>query len=163
MGHRGADLLQRDAGVEQALDHLEHADVAEAVEALGAGSVRRAHAGLHQAGPGPVVELTVGDPGGGAGRGAPVADIVGMDGKDFVTEQQALLPGVLHGGAACLRVAVVTPGYRHTCLRPGKSPPWVPDLHAKRSRVRSSTTPDGASQRRYNSPGRLRSPAEILR
>ena len=32
-----ADLLQRDAGVEQALDDLERQDVAEAVEALGAG------------------------------------------------------------------------------------------------------------------------------
>src|SRR4051794_19834099 len=34
----GADLLQRDAGVEQTLDDLEDQDVAEAVEALGAGT-----------------------------------------------------------------------------------------------------------------------------
>src|SRR4051794_10572791 len=32
---RGADLLQRDAGVEQSLDDLEDQDVAEGVEALG--------------------------------------------------------------------------------------------------------------------------------
>src|SRR5262249_58816367 len=76
-----------------------------------------------QARPGRVVEWAVGDPGGGAGRGPAVADIVGMDGEVFVTEQQALLSSVLHGGAASMRFAVVTPGYRHTCLRPGKSPP----------------------------------------
>src|SRR5262249_56364359 len=122
----GADLLQRDARVQQALDHLQHADVAEAVEALGPGSVRRPHARLHQAGPGPVVELAVGNPGGGAGRGPPVADIVGMNGEAFVTKDQSLLSGVLHGGAALRRFAVVTPGYRHTCLPPGKSAPGPP-------------------------------------
>ncbi len=38
--HCGSDLVQRDAGVEQALNHLQDQDVAEAVEALGAGAVR---------------------------------------------------------------------------------------------------------------------------
>src|SRR4029079_18375557 len=33
----GPDVLQRDPGVEQPLDHLEHEDVAERVETLGAG------------------------------------------------------------------------------------------------------------------------------
>src|SRR5579875_3793369 len=83
--HCGADLLQRDAGVEQALDHLQDQDVAEAVEALGAGAVRPADAGLDQAGAGPVVELTVGDAGRVAGRGPAVADLgpvtVGAQGR----------------------------------------------------------------------------------
>jgi DNA ligase D-like protein (predicted ligase) len=73
--HGGADLLERDPGVEQPLDHLEHEDVAEAVQALGARPVRGADAGLHQSGAGPVVELPVGDPGRGAGRRTPVADL----------------------------------------------------------------------------------------
>src|SRR5690606_38089005 len=36
----GTDLLQRDAGVEEALDDLEHEDVAEAVETLRAAAAR---------------------------------------------------------------------------------------------------------------------------
>src|SRR5699024_9902136 len=58
------DLLEGDAGVQQALDDLQHQDVAEAVEALAAGAVRGAHAGLDQPGAGPVVQLAVGDAGG---------------------------------------------------------------------------------------------------
>src|SRR5579864_3478142 len=72
---RGPDLLQRDPGVEQPLDDLEHQDVAEAVQALRAGAVGGAYARLDQPGTRPVVELAVGDAGGGA-RGRPaVADL----------------------------------------------------------------------------------------
>ena len=46
---RGPDLLQRDPGVEQPLDDLQHEDVAEAVQPLGAGPVGGAHARLDQA------------------------------------------------------------------------------------------------------------------
>ena len=41
VGDGGADVLQRDAGVEQPLDDLEHEDVAEAVEPLACRSRRR--------------------------------------------------------------------------------------------------------------------------
>src|SRR3954451_21800436 len=44
----GADVLQRDPGVEQSLDDLQHEDVAEAVEALAAGAVGRADARLNE-------------------------------------------------------------------------------------------------------------------
>ena len=71
---RGADVLQRDAGVQQPLDHLEHEDVAERVQPLGARAGGGADARHHQPGAGPVVELAVGDAGGVA-RGRPaVAD-----------------------------------------------------------------------------------------
>ena len=70
---RGADLLQRDAGVEKSLDELEHEDVAEAVEALRAGAGGAAHGRLDETGAGPVVELAVGDAGGTGGDGSAVA------------------------------------------------------------------------------------------
>src|SRR6188508_47874 len=52
---RGADLLQRDAGVEQALDELEHEDVAEAVEPLRSGTRSAANGGFDELCAGPVV------------------------------------------------------------------------------------------------------------
>src|SRR5215471_15641698 len=73
--YRRPDLLQRDPGVEQPLDHLEHQDVTEAVQALRTGAVRGADARLDQARARPVVQLAVGDPGGRAGRLAAVADL----------------------------------------------------------------------------------------
>src|SRR5689334_4061754 len=71
----GADLLQGNARVEKPFDDLEHEDVTEAVEALRPGAVRRAHAGLYEAGARPVVKLAVGDAGRGARRGAPIPDL----------------------------------------------------------------------------------------
>src|SRR5450756_2619737 len=59
--HGDADLLQRDAGVDEALDDLEQEKVAEAVEALRARAGRVADLGNDQAGTCPVVELTVRD------------------------------------------------------------------------------------------------------
>src|SRR5260370_7944273 len=70
MLHGGADLLQGYPGVEQPLDDLQHEDVAETVQALGAGPVGRPDTRLHESRARPVVELTVGDPGGRA-RGGP--------------------------------------------------------------------------------------------
>src|SRR5689334_8276001 len=125
---RRPDLLERDPGVEQPLDHLEHEDVAEAVQPLGAGPVGGAHARLDQAGTGPAVWLAVGAPGGGAGRAPAVADrarrralrppdirlgrvldslgggTAGQAGNRAVVEEGVLLSGALR--------AVVTPGYR---------------------------------------------------
>src|SRR5215472_9061943 len=108
-----ADLLQRDTGVEQALDHLEHQDVAEAVEPLGARPVRGPDAGLHQAGARPVVELAVGDPGGGAGGRPAVPDVLGTGGE-ILAEQETLLAGALNRRAVLARLAAVLLGYRHT-------------------------------------------------
>src|ERR671912_414496 len=71
-----ADLLERNSGVEKTLDDLEDQDVAEGVEALGARSGRRPNGRLHQTGPRPVVELTVGDACRSAGGRAPKADVV---------------------------------------------------------------------------------------
>ena len=71
----GADLLQRDAGVEQTLDDLEDQDVAEGVEPLRAGAGGAAHGRLDQAGAGPVVELAVGDAGGVARGRTAVAGV----------------------------------------------------------------------------------------
>src|SRR6478735_9263232 len=94
VGDGGADLLERDAGVQQALDDLEDQDVAEAVEALGAGAGGATHGRLDQAGAGPVVELAVGDAGCVARGGPAVAEVVGQR-RDVVVEEQALLVGVV--------------------------------------------------------------------
>ena len=53
--------LQRDVGVEQALDDLQLDEVAVRVETLGAAAVRVAHRRAHEIGAGPVVELAVRD------------------------------------------------------------------------------------------------------
>ena len=77
--HGGADLLQRDARVEQPLDDLEDEDVAEAVEALRPGSVRPADARLDETRARPVVKLPVGDARRGARGGPAVADVDRVD------------------------------------------------------------------------------------
>src|SRR6478672_4897077 len=88
---RGADLLQRDARIEEALDDLEDQDVAEGVEPLGAGAGGAAHAGLDEAGAGPVVELAVGDAGRAAGGRSAVARVAGQRGHVVVEEQPLLV------------------------------------------------------------------------
>jgi hypothetical protein len=98
---RDADLLERDAGVEQPFDNLEHEDVAEAVEPLRARPGRAPHRRLHQAGPGPVVELAVRDAGGPAGRRPAVADVLAQL-RQVVVEEQAL------GGRRDVRTALLS-------------------------------------------------------
>ena len=90
--HGGADLLQRDSGVQETLDDLQDEDVPEAVQALCAGAGGAADGGLHQSGAGPVVELAVGDPGSLAGSGTPVACVFIQDGQVFGEQQ---VPGHL--------------------------------------------------------------------
>src|SRR5690606_8442105 len=87
----GADLLQRDPGVEQSLDHLEHEDVAGAAEALRPGAAGVADTRLDEAGAGPVVELAVGDTGGPAGC-RPAVPGLGVEVRQRVAEQHALCP-----------------------------------------------------------------------
>src|SRR5699024_1737304 len=118
-----ADLLEGDPGVQQALDDLQHQDVAEAVEALAAGAVRGAHAGLDQAGAGPVVQLAVGDAGGLAGGRAPVAELT--RGVHHVVEEHALC-GL--GGDCRLFSAIFAAGGVHVYLR-------VPALRGGRMRA----------------------------
>ena len=72
---RGTDLLQRDTGIDQPLDHLEDQDVAEAVQPLGAGAGCAADLRHDQAGAGPVVQLPVGDAGRAAGDRAAEAEV----------------------------------------------------------------------------------------
>ena len=71
--HGQADVLQRDAGVEQTAHDLQDQNVAERVEPLRTRAVSVADGRLDQPGAGPVVELAVGDPGGLAGDGHAVA------------------------------------------------------------------------------------------
>ena len=75
--HGEADVLQGDAGVQQALDNLEHEDVFERVQTLGAGALRAADRRADQTGARPVVELAVRDAGDLARDGHAVADLVG--------------------------------------------------------------------------------------
>src|SRR5690606_22693245 len=96
----GTDLLQRDAGVEEALDDLEHEDVAEAVETLRARAARGADRGLDEPGARPVVELPVGDAG-RAARGRAAVAGVGVEVGERVPEQQALRPLRDAGGGLC--------------------------------------------------------------
>ena len=86
---RGPDLLQRDAGVDQPLDHLEDQDVAEAVEPLGAGAGGAADLGHDQSGAGPVVELPVGDPGRAAGDRTAEPEVARQR-REVALEQQLL-------------------------------------------------------------------------
>src|SRR5690606_2220500 len=69
----GADVLQGHTGVEEALDDLQHDDVAEAVQPLAARPVGGPHTRFHQSRAGPVVQLAIGDPRRRAGGGTPVA------------------------------------------------------------------------------------------
>src|ERR1700760_3495709 len=153
--HCGADLLQRDAGVEQALDHLQDQDVAEAVEALGAGAMGSADAGLDQAGPGPVVELAVGDAGRVAGRGPAVANLgtVVVD-----AQRRGDLAGLCTGVKQCALLlsvwdyrpvptgrSVIAPGSGHGHLH-RERPPWVLVSNRKPGLLMASTIPHGASR-----------------
>ena len=83
------DLLEGDTGVEEPFDDLEHEDVAEAVQPLGAGAARVADGGLQQAGAGPVVQLAVGDARGSADGGAAVADGL-VEGRRVLREEHPL-------------------------------------------------------------------------
>src|SRR6516225_162690 len=116
---RGPDLLQRDPRVEQPLDDLQHQDVAEAVQALGSGTMGGPHARLDQAGARPVVKLAVGDPGRRARSRPSVADLrrpgadLGSDPEGLVSLEQRTLRAwrVARGSPAA-----VIPGYRHAYL-----------------------------------------------
>ncbi len=74
MVDRDADVVQRDAGVEQPLDDLENQDVLERIQPLAAGSRRAANRRHHQRRACPVVQLAVGDAGDLARTRAPIAD-----------------------------------------------------------------------------------------
>ena len=86
---RRTDLLERDPGVQKALDDLENQDVAEGVEPLGARSLGASNRWLNQPGTCPVVELAIRDAGGSAGHRPAVAR-VGIELGKRVTEQHAL-------------------------------------------------------------------------
>ena len=92
---RDADLLQRDAGVEQTLDELEDEDVAEAVEALRTGSGRSPHGRLDELRARPVVELAVADAGGASGDRAAVAGAVVEVGQTVGEEQSEIVARLL--------------------------------------------------------------------
>jgi hypothetical protein len=87
------DVVQRDAGVQQAFDDLEDQDVLERVQPLTAGSGGAADGGHHQRRAGPVVQLPVGDAGDLAGARPAVADeFVGHR----VVREEAPLDGLAH-------------------------------------------------------------------
>src|SRR5690606_29798683 len=90
MLYGGADLLERDAGVEKPLDDLQNQDVAEAVEPLGSGAVSRPDPRFDELGTGPVVELPVGDPGSRARDRPAVADVGGQRHRPLLEEQTLL-------------------------------------------------------------------------
>jgi len=91
---RDADLLQRDAGVEQALDELEHEDVAEAVEPLRSRAGGTAHGGFDEPGACPVVELAIADARSAGGDGSAVSAGVIEFGQTVGEEQpQVVLAG----------------------------------------------------------------------
>ena len=71
---RGPDLLEAHAGVEQALDDLELDEIGEGVHALRTRPGSFLEGWAQQFGPGPVVELAVGDPHEFADLGGPVPD-----------------------------------------------------------------------------------------
>src|SRR5688572_14287586 len=96
--HGRADLLQGYASVQQPLDHLEDQDVTEAVEPLRSRAGGTADCGLHQTGPGPVVQLAVRDACGLAGGGTPVACIF-VQHRKVLGEEKALSATCRHSYA----------------------------------------------------------------
>src|SRR5215211_5774135 len=86
---RGTDLLQRNAGIDKPLDHLQDQDVSEAVEALGTGSRRTPDLRNDQAGTRPIVKLSVGDSG-GAARDRPAESHVSWQRRKVAFEEQPL-------------------------------------------------------------------------
>ena len=83
-----ADVVQRDAGVEQPLDDLEDQDVLERVQPLAARAGRAADGRHDEGGARPVVQLAVGDAGDLAGARPAVADE--LVGHRVVGEQTGL-------------------------------------------------------------------------
>src|SRR5450756_470628 len=93
------DLLQRDPGVKQALDHLEHEDVAEPVQALRTGTVRGPDARLDESGACPVIELAIGDSRRGARRRRAIADLgVAIEEHALHGSRSGPTPCYRHGG-----------------------------------------------------------------
>src|SRR5699024_6544468 len=84
-----ADLLERDARIQQALDDLDDQDVAEAVEALRPGAGRGPDRGDDELGAGPVIELTVGDADDAADGRSAIAGLV-VESRDVIVEEEAL-------------------------------------------------------------------------
>src|SRR5690606_34584656 len=99
----GADLLQRDAGVQQPLDQLEDEDVTEAVEPLRPGAGGAADRGDHELGARPVVQLAVRDARRTRGHRAAVADLVVHRGQPVGEEEFSDEPRV-----ACQLVRIHT-------------------------------------------------------
>jgi hypothetical protein len=86
---RSTDLLQRDARIDQPLDHLQDQDVPEAVEPLGPGAGCAPNLGHDQAGTRPVVELPIGDASRAAGDRSTEAQ-VDRQRRKVALEQQPL-------------------------------------------------------------------------
>ena len=67
-----ADLFQAHAGIEQALDHLELDDISEGIQPLRTRPFGVLERRLDQIGPGPIIQLAVGDPDQAANQGCPI-------------------------------------------------------------------------------------------
>ena len=153
MLHRGPDLLQRDARVEQPLDHLEHEDVTEAVQPLRAGPVGGADARLDQPGTGPVVELAVGDAGGGAGGRPPVPDLAGLARRpDRDRPDCSGAPGRPGTSLSSNRVPCEPSSPLVTATPTSTGADYPRYSHRKPTRAAASTTTHGAS-RHSGGPG----------
>src|SRR5690625_277068 len=98
MGHRLANLLQGDPGVQQPLDDLEHQYVAERVEPLRSRTGRVADRGSDQSGTCPVVQLTVRDTRRSTRSRAPITEVLRHRRDDTVEQQTLPVCGVLTCG-----------------------------------------------------------------
>src|SRR5262249_5467357 len=70
-----ANALERDPGIGELLDDLQDHEVLEGIQALGPRSPRLANAGGDEAGPCPVIELSIGD----ADRPADLGDAIALN------------------------------------------------------------------------------------
>ena len=85
----GSDLLQRDPGVNQPLDHLEDQDVAKAVQPLRSRARRTTDLRHYQTCTGPVVQLAVRDASSAAGDGSAEPQVTWQR-REVTLEQQLL-------------------------------------------------------------------------
>src|SRR5699024_1646762 len=101
------------AGVQEAFGHLQQQDVSKAVEGWGVGT--GTYAGLHQAGPGPVVELPVGDLSGRTRRWSPISGVHRQRHQVLFTPQTLLPRRPQHEPP--VMVIPLAARYRHADLR----------------------------------------------
>src|SRR5690625_1483029 len=106
MSYGSADLLERNAGIQEAFYDFQNQNIAETVQALRSRPGSRAHGWLHETRACPVVELSVGDSCGFAG-GGPAITHISVEIRQVLVKQHSLRAAG-NGCRRCWRVTGTT-------------------------------------------------------